>query len=278
MSLFALTLVLSAAVMHASWNAVVKAATDRAISLSAVTTAHTVAGAILIAVAGMPDASAWPYIIASTVIHYGYYMLMFQAYRLGDLSQVYPISRGMAPVLVALGTYLMIGEELSTVGWTGLAMVTAGIGLLALQRGAAHSSPRAVGVAACLGLTIAAYSVADGIGVRVSDNPLAYMGWLFLLEAPVTVLVLGNRRRLNASIDWRVFRIGLIGGTLSVVAYGLVLYAKTIAPIAAVSAVRESSVIIAALIGLFLFGERPWLGRMIAATVVGGGVIILAFS
>lgn len=264
--------------MHASWNAVVKAATDRAVSIAAVACAHAVGGVLLIAIGGMPDAQAWPYIAVSTLIHYGYYLLMFQAYRLGDLSQVYPISRGMAPVLVALGTYLMIGEELSPVGWTGLALVTAGIGLLALQRGAAHSNPRALGFAGCLGLTIAGYSVADGIGVRVAGHPLAYMGWLFLLEAPVTLAVLWNRRRLAGPVDWRVFRLGLIGGALSVTAYGVVLYAKTIAPIAAVSAVRESSVIIAALIGLFIFGERPWLGRMIAAAVVASGVITLAFS
>jgi uncharacterized membrane protein len=192
--------------MHASWNAVVKAASDRAVSIAAIACAHTVGGALLIALGGLPEPRAWIFIVASTLIHYAYYLLMFQAYRLGDLSQVYPISRGMAPVLVALGTYLLIGEDLSPTGWAGLALVTAGIGLLALQRGAARSSPRAVGFAACLGLAIAGYSVADGIGVREAGRPLAYMGWLFLLESPVTLAVLANRRRRRAAVDWRIFR------------------------------------------------------------------------
>jgi drug/metabolite transporter (DMT)-like permease len=282
MSAFALTLVLSAAVLHASWNALVKGATDRALAIAAVATMHGLCGAVLIAISvwrGEPPAmSSWPLILLSTIIHYLYYVLMFQAYRLGDLSQVYPISRGMAPALVALGTYLIIGETLAPLGWAGLAAISGGIGLLALQRGAVHADPRAVGFAAMLGLTIAAYSVADGIGVRISGSPIGYMGWLFLLEAPVLVWILWNRKRTGGTVDWRVFAIGLIGGLCSVTAYGVVLYAKTIAPIGAVSAVRESSVVIAALIGLFFFGERPWKGRMLAALIVAAGVVMLAME
>ncbi len=277
-SVFALSIVLAAAVMHASWNALVKAAGDRAVTLAAVATAHAAGGVLLIAIGGLPLAAAWPFVIASTLIHYGYYVLLFQAYRLGDLSQVYPISRGMAPALVAFGTWVAIGEVLTPIEWAGLAAVSVGIGLLALQRGAAHASTRTVGVAALLGLTIAAYSIADGIGVRVAGDPLSYMGWLFLLEAPVPLYVLLNRRRLREPVDWRGFRLGLVGGFLSVTAYAVVLYAKTIAPIGAVSAVRESSVIIAALIGVVMFGERPWKGRMAAAVVVAAGIILLAFG
>lgn len=276
MSLFALSIVLAAAVMHASWNALVKAAGDRAVTLAAVATAHAVGGILLIAIAGLPLPVAWWFIIASTAIHYLYYVLLFQAYRLGDLSQVYPISRGMAPALVAFGTWVAIGEVLAPLEWAGLAAVSLGIGLLALQRGAAHSSPKAVGVAIVLGTTIAAYSIADGLGVRIAGDPLSYMGWLFLLEAPVPLFVLWNRRRLRAPVDWRGFRIGLIGGALSVTAYAVVLYAKTIAPIGAVSAVRESSVIIAAMIGVVMFHERPWKGRLAAAAIVAAGIILLA--
>jgi drug/metabolite transporter (DMT)-like permease len=222
--------------------------------------------------------ASWPSIFASTVIHYGYYVLLFQAYRLGDLSQVYPISRGLAPALVAFGTLAIIGETLSPGGWAGLATVSFGIGLLALQRGAAHADRRAIGVAALLGLTIAGYSVADGIGVRWSESPTGYMGWLFLLESPVVFAVLWTRRRNGTAFDWRVFGLGMVGGLIAVTAYGIVLYAKTIAPIGAVSAVRESSVIIAALIGVVFFGERPWGGRVVAAVIVACGVILLAGS
>lgn len=276
MSALALTLVLSAALLHATWNALVKAAGDRALVIAAVAFMHAVGGAILIAIGDPPARESWIAIATSTLIHYAYYALMFQAYRLGDLSQVYPISRGLAPALVAVGTFLLIGETLSPAGWAGVAAVSAGIGLLALQRGAAHADPRAIGYAVLLGFTIGAYSVADGIGVRLSQSPLGYMGWLFLLEAPVALAVLLTRRRQDRPTDWRAFGVGMIGGACAVTAYGVVLYAKTIAPIAAVSAVRESSVIIAALIGIIFFRERPWAGRITAACVVAGGVVALA--
>lgn len=264
--------------MHASWNAIVKNAGDRALTLSAVAAMHTLGGLLLIAVSEPPAPASWPSLLASTLIHYGYYALLFQAYRLGDLSQVYPISRGLAPALVALGTFLIIGETLSAPGWAGLAAICAGIGLIAVQRGAAHAESKAITVALVLGLSIAAYSVADGIGVRWSQSPTGYMGWLFFLEAPVVLAVLGPRIVRRRRIEWSVFALGLVGGALSVLAYGVVLYAKTIAPIAAVSAVRESSVIIAALIGVVLFGERPWAGRVIAAFIVALGVVLMAFD
>jgi drug/metabolite transporter (DMT)-like permease len=278
MSAFALTLVLTAAVLHASWNAVVKSASDRALTIAAIAAVNAVSGLALILVSETPAPASWPLIGASTLLHYLYYVFMFQAYRLGDLSQVYPISRGMAPALVTFGTFLLIGETLSPLGLAGLATITLGIGVLAFQRGVARVDPRAFLAATLLGLTIAGYSVADGLGVRSSEHPTGYMGWLFLLESPVVIAVLVARRRSRTPFDARTFGIGLIGGLVSVAAYGVVLYAKTIAPIGAVSAVRESSVIIAALIGVVLFGERPWRGRILSAVIVVFGVVMLAFS
>jgi len=278
MSTHALLIVLFAAVLHASWNALVKAATDRAIVLAAVATAHALTGMVLIAISEPPSAASWICIVASTVIHYGYYMLLFQAYRFGDLSQVYPISRGLAPALVALGAYLFIGETLSPLGWVGLAAISAGIGLLAFPRGAGQADPKAIGIATVLGLTIAGYSIVDGIGIRLSESPIGYMGWLFLLEFPVGIAVLARRRRLKINLPWRTFALGLFGGVLSVAAYGLVLFAKTLAPLGAVSAIRESSVIFAALIGVVLFHERPWKLRVLSAAVVGAGVVALAIG
>jgi drug/metabolite transporter (DMT)-like permease len=278
LSATALSIVLFAALLHASWNAVVKAAPDRALTLAAVSGMHALAGVVLICTSGAPSTVSWLLILTSTAIHYAYYVFLFHAYRLGDLGQVYPISRGMAPALVALGAFFLIDEELTTLGWVGLGLVTFGIGLLALQRGAAGANRKAIGVAVLLGTSIAAYSVADGIGVRWSDNPTGYMGWLFLLESPVTFAILWTRKKAGIAFSWRIFGIGLVGGLFAVTAYGLVLYAKTIAPIGAVSAVRESSVIIAALIGTIVFHERPWKGRMIAAAVVAAGVLTLASS
>ncbi|OCP36217.1 DMT family transporter [Ensifer sp. LC163] len=278
MSTFALTIVLVAAFLHASWNALVKAATDRAVVLAAVSAMHTVLGAALVLIAEPPAPASWICIFLSTVIHYGYYVFLFHSYGIGDLSQVYPISRGLAPALVAASSFLLIGENLSPTGWAGLAAISAGIGYLAIQRGAAGADPRAVGVAAISGLLIAAYSVVDGIGVRLSGNPFGYMGWLFLLELPVSLCVFARKWRGSATIESRTVALGLVGGVGAVTAYGLVIYAKTVAPLGAVSAVRESSVIIAALIGLSIFGERPWLGRIVCAAIVAGGVVTLAFS
>jgi drug/metabolite transporter (DMT)-like permease len=276
LSTVALTIVLTAAVLHASWNALVKASKDRSLILAAVAAMHALSGVLLIGIGRPPDPSSWIAILLSTLIHYGYYALLFHAYRLGDLSQVYPISRGLAPALVAFGTFAVIGETLTILGWIGLGAVSAGIGLLALQRGAAHADRRAVGVAVLLGICIGAYSVVDGLGVRASQSPIGYLGWLFLFEAPVVLAVLLPRVRRRHMIDWPLFGVGMVGGAFSVSAYGVVLYAQTIAPIAAVSAVRESSVIIAALIGVLFFGERPWLGRVLAALIVAAGVALLA--
>lgn len=256
----------------------VKANGDRAVVLAAVSCTHAMVGLVLVLFADPPDPASWPSVFASTVIHYAYYILLFQAYRLGDLSQVYPISRGLAPAIVALSALVFLGENLTPLGWTGLAAVSAGIGFLAWKRGATEASRRAVVVAIVLGVCIASYSFSDGVGVRLSQSPLGYMGWLFLFEFPVPLFVALSRMGTRTRFDLRAFGIGLVGGVFAVTAYGLALYAKSIAPLGAVSAVRESSVIFAALIGLFLFGERPWLGRMIPAAMVAAGVVALAYA
>jgi drug/metabolite transporter (DMT)-like permease len=203
-------------------------------------------------------------------------MLIFYAYRHGDLSQVYPISRGMAPAIVALAAVVLIGEVLPPLGWAGLATVCLGIGILALQRGALHANRQSLFLAAALGCTIAVYSVADGIGVRLSGSPPGYIGWLFLLEAPVPLAIALQRTLSAGSFSATTVAAGFTGGIFAAVAYGLVLYVKTIAPLGAVSAVRESSVVIAALIGITIFGERPWKGRLLAAVIVAAGVVTLA--
>ncbi|MDZ4309515.1 MAG: EamA family transporter [Cypionkella sp.] len=274
----ALALVLFAALLHAGWNAMVKAMDDRAGVLAAVSAAHAVLGLILVLSFPLPAIASWPSIAASTLLHYGYYILLFCAYRLGDLSQVYPISRGLAPAVVALSAVALIGESLAPLGWIGVACVSVGVTILALQKGAVQASRAAVLFAICLGMLIAAYSVADGIGVRRSGNAFSYMGWLFLLEFPVPLTIALIRRQTGGGFSPRVLGIGAIGGIAAVSAYGIVLYVKTIAPLGAVSAVRESSVIFAALIGILWFGERPIAARLLAAAVVSVGVMTIASS
>ena len=251
---------------------------SRAVVIAAVACAHAVLGSVLALAAPLPAIESWPYIVASSLIHYAYYALIFVAYRFGDLSQVYPISRGLAPALVALGAYLLIGEKLPPAALLGLGAVSVGVGLLAFQKGRMPAEPKALSAAITTGLLIASYSVIDGIGIRLSGSPFGYIGWIFLLEFPVVLFVVGRRFSARAAVERKTILLGISGGVLAVLAYGLVLYAKTIAPLGAVSAVRESSVIIAALIGVVLFGERPWRRRIVSAVVVAVGVIALASS
>lgn len=269
MSPFALALVLAAAALHAIWNAMVKASGDRLVTLGGIAGGHVVLGVVLVATSPMPSPESWACIAASTAIHWAYYALLFIAYRLGDLSQVYPISRGAAPMLVAIGAQVFADEHLAPLAWGGIVAVSLGIGLLSTG---ARGNRAAVGAALATGVVIAAYSVVDGIGVRLSGAPLGYVGWLFVCELPVVAFVLWRRGLA------RRYQAGLAGGVISATAYGLALYAKTIAPIGAVSAVRESSTIIAALIGVIWLRERPWRLRVAAAAVVAFGVTLLAAS
>ena len=279
MSNFALALVLLAALLHALWNAMVKGAGDRALVMARVAGAHVVVGGLALFWVETPAWAAWPFIIASALIHYAYYGFLFLSYRHGDLSQVYPIARGVAPLLVALGALVFAGELLSPAGWSGVVIVSTGIGILALGRNGALKAGRpAVLAALATGTMIASYTVTDGLGIRRSEAPFGYIAWIFALELPITLGILWRRGQRLAALPRRTLMIGFAGGLLSVGAYGLVLYAKTIAPLAAVSAVRESSVIIAALIGVLMFGDRPWGRRLVAAVTVVSGVVLLAIA
>ncbi len=278
MSTHALVLVLIAAFLHAGWNALVKASGDREITLALIALGHLVFGFVLAWFTPLPGWQAAPYIAASTIIHWGYYWAIFHGYRLGDLSLVYPMSRGSAPLLVALGAMVVLGENVNAMGWTGIAAISGGVLLLAagsIRRGV---NPKAVMLGVLLGFIIASYSVVDGTGARLSENSLAYIAWLFICEGFVAGWLLWRRKRELGMIGARSWMIGLGGGVASSVAYGLAIHAKTIAPVALVSALRETSVVIAALIGTMLFAERPVLPRLLASCVVVLGIVAIAFA
>lgn len=273
---FALALVLTAALLHAVWNAMVKGTDERVVVLGLIALGHVAVGLVLIFLSAAPDAASWPYIAASTFIHFFYYAFLLLSYRLGDLSQVYPVARGIAPVLVAVGAYYFADEILPPVAWAGILTVSFGIFLLASGVERSRLGMKAVGAALLTGMMIAAYSVVDGIGVRLAESPLGYIGWLFFFEGYVAFYIFFRERRKLRALPWPTYRVGLAGGVLSAGAYGLVIYAKTLAPLGAISAVRESSVIIAALIGVLLLGERPWRLRIAAAAIVVCGILLLA--
>ncbi|HKL45658.1 MAG TPA: DMT family transporter [Roseovarius sp.] len=275
MTLSILGIVLTAAFLHALWNALVKASGDRAITLGLVAAGHCVPAILLLPMAPVPAMAALPYIVASTVIHWGYYYFLNMAYRFGDLSLIYPIARGAAPVMVALGAMVWADEGLPVLAWIGIVTVSAGIMILAAIR---HADTRGIAAALCTSAIIAAYSIIDGIGIRVSGAPLGYVIWLFAAEIFVVFFVGATRVQRLRALPGKAVTLGLLGGAISGLAYALALYAKTLAPIGIVSAIRETSVIFAALIGVYWMGEGPARRRLIAASVVALGVILLTFS
>ncbi len=271
-------LVLTAAFLHAFWNAVVKGAGDKTITLGLIALGHVVPGVILVWMFPSPGWGAVPFVIASTVIHWGYYILLNVAYRLGDLSMIYPITRGLSPVLIALGAQFWVGEQLPLLAWGGILTVSAGV--LILTKGIVRGGMPLGGVLAAMAVAVivASYSLVDGIGVRLADNAMGYIGWLYVSELAVAVFVFATRWQRLRQMSLKSCALGYLGGVLSGLAYGLVLYANTLAPLGVVSAVRETSVIFAAMIGVMWFGEGPKRRRLLAAVVVSLGIICIGLT
>lgn len=275
MTATAMALVLLAALLHSGWNALIKGTDERLIVLGLISAVNVAVGFVLVCLVPLPASASWPYIAASTIVHFAYYAFLLLSYRLGDLSQMYPVARGIAPVLVALGAYFFAGEQLPPTAWAGILIISFGISLLAWGIEWSGAGGKALTAALVTGLMIASYSVIDGIGVRLAGNALGYIGWLFLFEGYVALFLFYRERAKLRHLDPATIQIGFLGGLLSAGAYGLVIFAKTLAPIASVSAVRESSVIITALLGIVLLGERPWKLRVVAALLVVCGVVVL---
>jgi drug/metabolite transporter (DMT)-like permease len=271
-----LLLPLLAAVLHAGWNALVKTATDRLTTLAAIALVTALSGALALPFVVPPAPASWALIGASALLHYAYYVLVYYAYRSGDLSLVYPLARGVSPLLIAFGAALFAGETLSLPAQAGVVVASLGIcGLSWNHLRRLRGSALPVGLAVATGLVIAAYSVCDGIGIRLSQSPFGYMAWLFLAELPVAVVAGWRRRAVLATTLGKQWRTSLLAGLSSALAYGLVLYAAGYAPLSIVSALRETSVIAAALIGTLLMGERPWQDRVAASVAVAGGVALM---
>jgi len=269
-------LVLLAAFLHAGWNALVKTAPDRLLVFAAIALVTSLAGALMIPFVAVPRPASWWAIGLSTLLHYAYYGFLFQAYRSGDLSQIYPLARGLAPVLVAAGAVIFGGEVLSPWAAAGLLIASCGICSIAFFQGSSlRKEPATLFFAAGTGAVIAAYTVSDGVGVRLSGDPLGYIAWLFFFEFPFVLFAVYRRRGRFVAFFRSEWGHSLGAGLSSLLAYGFVIYAVAFAPMAAVSALRESSVIIAALIGTLLLKERHWQQRVAAAVVVAFGVALI---
>ncbi len=278
MTAFVVVIILSAAILHAVWNAIVKTAADRTTTLGLVALGHVIPGAVMVAYLPLPELESLGYVALSTLIHFGYFYLLGQAYKHGDLSVVYPIARGIVPALVALWAMVFADEILPLQAWAGIALIGLGIQLSSWQALKSGVGRMALLYALGTGVCISLYSLVDGLGVRLSGNTLSYWAWGAFGHLFIAAFIGLRRRRVLAQIPTRHWVIGLAGGFVSMTAYGLVLFAKNFAPLGAVSALRETSVIFAALIGFIFLREGNWIRRLGAAVVMAIGVAMTGSS
>ncbi|MER5383957.1 DMT family transporter [Streptomyces sp. NPDC002688] len=272
--------VLLAAVTHASWNAIAHRITDKLVGFTLIAGGGMLIGLVMVPFVAFPASGAWPYLVASALIHIAYYVLLMRSFRLGDFGQAYPIARGTAPLVVTVLAAVFAHEVPD--GWaaSGVALSCAGLTGVALW-GLRGRRPNwaAIGAALATGVSIAAYTVVDGLGVRESGSALGYIAWLMAMEGVVIPAYALYRWRGETVSALRPFAaVGFLGAALSVTAYGLVLWAQTRAELAPIAALRESSIIVGAAIGAVFFKERFGAPRIAAAglLVVGIGLMLHA--
>jgi len=266
--------VIAAAVTHAVWNAIAHGIKDQTLAFALIGVGGIAIGIPLVIVAAMPRSGCWPYLLGSVVIHIFYNLLLMRCYRLGEFSQVYPLARGTSPLVVTILAAIFIHEHLALAQIAGVLVVSAGLATLVL---AGRRPGRAAFLAAVgTGLTIAAYTTVDGVGVRLSGSPVGYIGWLMVLESLcVPMFAVVRRRDVLLKQPKRILLAGLAAGALSVLAYGLVLWAQTRGALAPIAALRETSVIFGAIIGTLIFREPFGRTRIAATVLVAAGIILL---
>ncbi len=277
-------IVLCAALLHASWNAMIKSGGDKAADTALMTIAGAVISLPFLVWIGLPSVSAWPWILASLVIHVGYYIALVEAYEHGDLGLTYPIMRGFAPLLIALGSSAFIGEVPSAASWVGIVGITAGVALVGLAHpGEALHHRRALLFAFCNAALIAIYTTVDAIGVRTAGGAARYVLLLFVTDAFLYPTLVWWRRSAAERTELlayarRRWPLAALGGGASIGAYGIALWAMTRAPVASIAALRETSVLFAAVLGTVLLKERFGLQRAIGTGVIVAGVMALRFG
>ncbi|MDA7416117.1 EamA family transporter [Xenophilus arseniciresistens] len=276
--------VLVGALLHASWNALIKSAPDKALDTGLVHSLGVLFALPLLAVTGLPAAAAWPFLAASTLIHIGYYIALAGAYQHGDLGLTYPLMRGCAPLLVALGSQGLIGEQLSPIAWAGVLAICVGVLVLGLSPAQLHAvggqHGKALRFALCNAAIIAVYTVVDGLGVRAAGDAGAYVAALFVLDGlPYLLLVLWRRGPAGRAAAFaylrRRARVAWLGTLASLGSYAIALWAMTRAPVAVVAALRETSVLFAVLIGTLWLREPFGAHRAVGVLAMVVGVMAL---
>lgn len=271
-----LIMVLGAAVLHASWNALVKSGGDPWFRMGLVMGVSGLVGLIFLPFVPLPSSEVWPLLLLSVLIHQIYFCGVCMGYRIGDLSHVYPLQRGIAPVLVAIGAYVFMDEKLSPQGIVGVGLICVAILSLALLTEKRPTDRKVLLFALFTGANIAAYSVVDGMAARLSTDVFGYIMWLmFISGIPFGLLAIFLTKKRGWQNVKHHMAKGFAGGTFTCAAYGLAIWAMSLAPVTYVSALRETSVIFAAWIGSRLLGEPFGGRRIIAASAVAVGVAVL---
>ncbi len=268
--------VLASAVLHAIWNALAHDIPDKLVGFVLINIAFTGCAGVMVCVTPVPRAEAWPFIVASAALEVVYQVLLLQAYRLGDFGQMYPLARGTSPWLVALVSATVLGRSLPAAEIAGVVVISLGLIGLAFADGVpGRAQLPAIMAALGTGVMIASYTIVDGTGVRHSGTVTGYIAWVFLCQGPVLPLAaLALRGRTLPGALGPVWGRGLTGGVLSLVAYGLVVWAQSRGSLAMIAALRETSIVIAAVIGALVFRERFGYLRMSAAATVLAGIAV----
>ncbi|MFQ5554160.1 MAG: EamA family transporter [Acidimicrobiia bacterium] len=276
MPVAALTLALSSALLHVAWNYLVKTSKDRLVTAWAVAVGAALISVVVLAIGGLPDSAAMPNIVWSGIIHTAYWTSLARAYVRSDFSVAYPVARGAAPALVALGGFLFLGERIGAIAAVGVLVVSAAV----LSTAYVPAAMRSAGWALATGGAIAAYALVDAAGVRTADDALAYTAAVAVSSAvmltPVVAAVRGARRLAAAAATHPVRLVG--AGAMSFAAYAMVLGAALLAPIGLVAAARETSVVLGAAVGAIVLQEGWGMRRMSAATAIVVGVILLGVA
>ncbi|KVT05090.1 DMT family transporter [Burkholderia ubonensis] len=265
--------VLLSALLHASWNAILHGNRDRFVSMTWMSIGIGCVAAVAVALLPLPAASALPFVIASGITHNFYNLGLVYAYRRGDLGVVYPIARGASPLLVATGAALVAGEMLGPAKIAGVCLVSAGIVTLAFQRGQLSRSSLVAALAT--GVMIALYTVIDGVGVRLSGNSVSYNAWTFLFYLALPPIFIARRGLRALKVPSIEISSSVAGGLVSIAAYGIVVWAMQFDAMGVVSAIRETSVVFAVIIGRIFLREELTAKRFLSCLVIAAGAICI---
>lgn len=274
MSVAVFAIILLGAALHATWNAVVKGGGDKLLTTCMITSFASLIALAVIPFLELPARESWPFIGASVILQVLYFVLVASTYRIADMSQTYPIMRGTAPLLVAASSVFLLSESLPPFAWVGIAVISLGI----LSMAVAPSAGQKKGLILALinAAVIASYTLIDGLGVRKSGAPAAYTLWIFLLTGiPLATWAIATRRHELHRYLVRHWRPGIVGGVGTIASYGLALWAMTAAPIATVSALRETSILFGVVISALILKEHLTRMRIVAACIIAAGAMVL---